>query len=336
MERALINVVENFQRIDLIGVNHFYYEFNKDSKSGEVLLFLNLHEHYNNLELFKVSLFCRRHNLRLVAYGHLNELPLFSTFADAAIMYSRDDHEIYDGISRYVYDHGLVGGIFNESLSHAVRQCWSLGRVAGKKPLLLEIIEKEISDDEVVKEFAFTKICIRKQAYAKYQILKSIGLIKSDTIVCEVKNAHDCGGPHLLNTLREASKDFELNIELDIEFNKKMFGLCGQDYMSVQVLASFLDNWMWILYGGSCNIFPFFPVKILSMADQTILPELTRKMSIERFGEIGKIFPEFETLVYCLPGEGAKDSAGNDLPDIRQSIKDFSMQQNNFILNHHD
>lgn len=333
MKYPVINVVEEFQRIDLIGINHLYYEFNKNPKEGEVLLFLNLHEHYNNLELFKVALFCRRNNTRLVAYGHLNEFPLFSTFADAAILYSRDDHQIYEGISRYTYDHGLVGGIFNESLSHSVRQCWSLGRVWGKKPLLLEMIEKEVSDEDVVNEFAFANVCVRRQAHTKYQILKSIGLIKSDLVVCEVKNSPDCGGPHLIANLKSKLKDFDLRFETDIEFNKKMFGLCGQDYMGVQVLASFLDNWMWILYGGSCNIFPFFPVKILSMADQTVLPELTRKMAIKRFGEMGKIFPEFETLIYCLPGQGEKDSSGNDLPNLRQSIKDFSSQQNNFIFN---
>lgn len=328
-----INIIEEFQRKDLIGVNHLYYEFNKEPKSGEVLLFLNLHEHYNNLEVFKVALFCRRHNTRIVVYGHLNELPLFSTFADAAILYSRDDHEIYEGISRYVYDHGLVGGIFNESLSHAVRQCWSLGRVHGKRPLILDMIEKEISDDDVVKEFAFADIYVRRQAYTKYNILKNIGLIKKDTIMCEVKSAPDCGGPILISNLKEKSKDFGIHIETDIEFNKKMFGLCGQDYMGVQVLASFLDNWMWILYGGSCNIFPFFSVKILSMSDQTTLPELTRKMSIERFGEMGEIFPEFNTLIYCLPGENEKDSGGNELPDLRQKIGEFCRQKNNFIFN---
>jgi hypothetical protein len=334
MKKTVINVVKEFQRKDLIGINHFYYEFNKTIKSKEVILFLNLHEHYNNLELFKVALFCRKNDTRLVVYGHLNEFPLFSTFADAAILYSRDDHDIYNGISQYTYDHGLVGSIFNESLSHAVRECWSLGRVAGKKPLLLDIIEKEISDEDVVKEFSFPKIFIRKQTYTKYQILKNIGLIKDNLIVCEVKSASDCGGPHLLKILKEKSQNFDLFIETDINFNKKIFGLCGQDYMGVQILASFLNNWMWILYGGSCNIFPFFPVKIISMADQTILPEITRKISIERFGEIGETLPEFETLVYCLPGEEAKDSEGNELKNIQQSIRNFSAQKNDFILNY--
>lgn len=322
--KVAIKIVEEFQRIDLIGVNHFYYDFNKEKRSREVFLFLNLHEHFNNLELFKVALFCKRNDVKLIAYGHLNEFPLFGTFADAAILYSRDDHNIYEGVTNYLYDHGLVGGIFNESLSHRVRQCWSLGRTNESRPLLLDIIEKEVSDEDVVKEFSFPKIFVRKQAYEKYNILKNIGLIKDDLIVCEVKESVGCGGSQLLSVLKESSKDLGMEIKTEKIFNKTLFGLCGQDYMSVQILSSLMNNWMWILYGGSCNIFPFFPVKILSMSDQTILPELTTKISIERFGDIGHIFPEYKTLIYCLPGDGDKDSEGNSLPNIRSKIKEFS------------
>ena len=134
--KTTIKIVEELQRRDLIGVNHFYYDFNSEIRSRELILFLNLHEHFNNLELFKVALFCRRNDTKLIAYGHLNEFPLFGTFADAALLYSRDDHNIYEGATNYFYDHGLVGGIFNESLSHRVRQCWSLGRTNESRPLL--------------------------------------------------------------------------------------------------------------------------------------------------------------------------------------------------------
>lgn len=335
MKMTCIKLIDDFQRLDLIGVNHHYYEFNKVESQNEILLFLNLHEHYNNVELFKVALFCRKHNHRLVVYSHLNELPLVSTFADAGIFYSRDDHNIYEGISKYKYDLGLVGGLFNESLTHAARQVWSLSRVYGKTPLLLDLIDKEISDEEVVENFSFPTICIRKSAYEKYQILQNMDVIKDNLVICEVKDAKDCGGPSLLENLKEKSKGFALDIKTDMEFNRNMFGLCGQDYMGVQILSSFLNNWMWILYGGSCNIFPFFPVKILSMSDQTIIPSLNRKMSVARFGEMGEVFPEFETLIYCLPGEAdgpSRTDGHKPLPNYQDQILNFSKLNNKYLI----
>ncbi len=331
----------HFKEEQICGVKHLYYEFNKNKFKRETLLFLNLHEHYNNLEILKFSLLCKLYNTKLVVYTHINEFPLISTFADAAILYISDTKEIYDHITRYNYDRDVVGKLFNQFLSspHGLSDAIALSRVESQNwPLLLEIANDIVSDDEVVENFCFPKICIKETSYQKYlEISKEL---KQNLIVCEVKTSEEKPlgydtGESFLENIKNSSGNYPLEIVTEKTKNKKLAKMCGQDYMGVQVLCSFLKNWMWICYGGSSNIFPFFPVKILSLTDQTLCKELIRKISIKRFGDLGNIFPEYDSLIYCLPsekdGKSRKDGQ-KPLPNLKKLSIDFSNQKLNFEI----
>lgn len=331
----------HFKEKQIYGIKHLYYEFNKNKFKRETLLFLNLHEHYNNIEILKFSLLCKMYNTRLVVYTHINEFPLVSTFADAAILYVSNTEEIYDHITRYDYSRDVVGKLFNQFLSspHGLNDAIALSRTDSQKwPLLLEIANETISDEEVVDNFCFPKICIKETSYQKYlEISKEL---KENLIVCEVKTSEEKQlgydtGEIFLESLEKNTKKYILEVKTKKIFNKKLAKFCGEDYMGVQILCSFLKNWMWICYGGSSNIFSFFPVKILSLTDQTLCKELTRKMSIKRFGEIGKVFPEYDSLIYCFPGEkdGPKRTDGlPPLPDFQKLVKEFSKEKLNFEI----
>jgi hypothetical protein len=253
--------------------------------------------------------------------------------------------EIYSEITRYNYSREVVGKLFNQFLSspHGLNDAVTLSRIGENWPLLLEIANNQISDDEVVESFCFPKIFIKESSYKKYLDISSE--MKKDLVVCEVKTLDKKSDEYLklgydtgdifLNNLRDSAKGHPLKIVTDKQENKKMAELCGEDYMGVQILCSFIKNWMWICFGGSSNIFPFFPVKILSLCDQTLCIDLIRKISIRRFGKIGEILPEFETLIYCLPGEkdGPSRTDGHrPLPNLQKLIKDFSEQKMDFDI----
>jgi len=342
----------------IYGLNHYYFEFNKDKFSNQIVVCINILEHFNNIELLKFSIWCKRHNTRVVAYGNINEFPLFGIFADAAIVYETKDNFLYEHDSFYnpTTTDEVIEKIYTESiyfparLSFLNQREWeineinrsdiigefigchviNLSKLTGFKPahFLLEIADKEVSDEEVVEKFTSPIIYIRNSSFKKYEILKEKGLLGENWIVGEIKQSSGCHGGHLISVLESKIKDFELPFILDKKLINELSLKCGSNYMEIQLLSSLLLNWMWICYGGSSHIFSFFPVKVLSLSDASCLPELSRKISIARFGEyIGRIFPEFETLIYCMPGE--EDGVGRTdghppLPNIRKMIKDFS------------
>jgi hypothetical protein len=121
-------------------------------------------------------------------------------------------------------------------------------------------------------------------------------------VMCEVKQQDSCGGKHLLGILHAATENHPLKFVSDWEKKQKMLELVGQDnYMDIQVIGSFLNNWMWISYGGSAHIFSLLPLKVLSLSDQGVFYDLARKISIARFGELGNIFPMISAGMHNFP-----------------------------------
>lgn len=344
----------------IYGTDHYYYEFNKEKFSNQIVVCINVLEHFNNIELLKFAIWCKRHNTRLVAYGSINEFPLFGIFADAAILVPSDDSPLYEGSTHYRCHSDVIDKMTAETLyfpartsflnkrhweinglnptaevdgdfigCHVINLCRSnYGSDIKPMNFLIDIACKEVSDEDVVERFAFPTMHIRKSSLRKFEYLKSSGMIGKDWIVGEIKRGDGCGGDHLVSILKSKVNKLDLPFVLDLDQLSRICKECGTNYMEVQLLCSFFLNWMWICYGGSSSIFSFFPIKVVSMSDSMCRPELSRKLSIARFGEkLGTLFPEFETLVYCMPGEedGPSRTDGHrPLPNIRGMIKDLS------------
>jgi hypothetical protein len=317
---------ENLFRKELIfGVEHYLIDLNQKKYKNYVFVSMHAIENTNNIEVLKFALWCRKNDIKITIYGLLNQLPLFSIFADSLILQSKNNwsSDIYPNeIGEYCGTHYSQENLF-ESIGQKIKfdQVMNLSRTIDDWPMLLSVAERTISDDEVVDNFAFPDIYIRKEAYDKYEKIKSEGLIQKNLIMCEVKLTGGCGGDHLLSIFKEKTKDFPLPICFDLDFRKLLCQKSDQDYMSVQLLCSIQDNWMWITYGGSSNIFPFFPIKILSISDAYCQYDLTRKLFLKRYGEeLGSILPDFDTLIYCLPDEkdGPLRTDGHKpLPNLR-------------------
>lgn len=366
---------EEMKKVNLYGVDHFYYEFNQDKFDNQIILLMNINEHWNNLELFKFYLWCKKNKIRVVTYGHLNELPLFSLFSDAVILFPKNnskDSSLYSGGSVYSYDEELLSKIvlqeingpgalsfldyrrweinselltrFEKKQFEGAYSSWVLtGHVVGLskgyqnsaiKPyhILLDIAMKNVSDEEVTDNYAFPKVWIRSSSIEIWNRIKEDDFIKEEfpenAVMCEVKQQDSCGGKHLLGILHSSTKDYSLKFVSDLDKKQRMFNMVGEDnYMEIQILGSIFRNWMWISYGGSAHIFSLLPVKVLSLSDQGVFYDLARKISIARFGELGEIFPECETLIYCMPGEkdGTSRTDGHPpLPNFQELVKDFS------------
>lgn len=381
MNEIQIKVIndENLKKINLYGVDHFYYEFNEDKFENHIILMMNINEHWNNLELLKFYLWCKKHKIRVVTYGHLNELPLLSLFSDAVILFpSQKESHLYSGGSVYSYDDELLSRIILQeingpgALSFLDLRRWEInpdlldkfershfegayvpwvltGHVIGLskgyqnnaiKPyhILLDIAMRDISDEEVVDHFSFPAICVRSSSLEIWDKIKNDNFFElefpKNCVMCEVKQQDSCGGKHLLGILHESTKNHPLKFVSDWEKKQKMLELVGQDnYMDIQVIGSFLNNWMWISYGGSAHIFSLLPLKVLSLSDQGVFYDLARKISIARFGDLGHIFPDCVTLIYCMPGEkdGPSRTDGHPpLPNLQKLVEDFSNYELNF------
>jgi hypothetical protein len=370
---------EELKRINLYGVDHFYYEFNEDKFDNQIILLMNINEHWNNLELFKFYLWCKKNKIRVVTYGHLNELPLLSLFSDAVILFPKNgSSSLYSGGSVYSYDEELLSKIilqeingpgalsfldyrrweinselttkFEKSHFEGAYVPWVLtGHIIGLskgyqnnsiKPyhILLDIAMKAVSDEEVVEKFTFPKLWIRSSSMSIWEKIKKDSFINEefpeDAVMCEVKQQDSCGGKHLLGILHNATENHPLKFVSDWEKKQKMLEIVGHDnYMDIQVIGSFLSNWMWISYGGSAHIFSLLPLKVLSLSDQGVFYDLARKISIARFGELGHIFPDCVTLIYCMPGEkdGPSRTDGHPpLPNLHKLVEDFSNHELKF------
>jgi hypothetical protein len=342
-----IRVMKNqdFEVKDIMGVKHHICVFNDKKFKNSIVVRMHYKENYNNVEVFKFALWCRKNDIRLVMYGCLNQLPIFGLFADAAILQDKDDWSrfIYDSkATHYNCEDGIFGGfeVFNGANADvAFNACLETTRPGDLSPdqwpLLMSLSERFVSDEEVVNHFSFPTIYVRESAMEKYQSMRDGGVIPRDLIMCEVKLSADCGGEHLLSIFREKTKSYPLPICYDLDFRRRLCEASGQDYMSIQVLSSIASNWMWIAYGGSSNILPFFPIKILSLSDVWCRYELTRKLFLNRYGPLGEVFPEFETLIYCLPEEkdGPSRTDGHrPLPNLKDLTLDLSRMSNEFVI----
>jgi len=299
-------------------------------------------ENTNNLEVLKFALWCKKNDIRITAYGLLNQLPIFSIFADSAILQSKEDwgdhiypeqvgnfdgtHYLKDDLFEMFKSSNIDGFKFNDHIRlerHPLKE-------PSEWPVLLSLSERTISDEEVAEFFAFPKIFIREEAYGKYKRMKDEGFLNKNLIMCEVRVSGGCGGEHLLSIFKEKTKGYPLPICFDLNFRKEFCRKSGQDYMAIQVLCSLIDNWMWVAYGGSSNILPFFPIKILSLSDVYCRRDTTRQLYLKRHGlELGEIFPEFETLIYCFPEEkdGPSRTDGHvPLPNLKDLTIKLSNQ----------
>jgi len=282
-----INVIpdEDFEVIKIEGKTYIRYSLT-EIRGDPMVCTMHRGENWNNLEVLKFAIHCRRLGIRLIMFGALNQFPVFSIFADEVILRSEPNYlehcyadasdpnhitsmvRIEQPLSLQIADLTIEGWLCNGERTHEV----------------FEQAMDQVSDQDVIDEYSDMEISIFKSSENRFNNMS----LPSDMIACELKQ--HAGSTGWIRKLERRCG------ELPLIYNRDYFrALCmasGQHYMAVTCLLAMRKNWMWVCYGGSCNIMSFFPFKVLLLSNSLVHKNLSRKLSESRWGING--FPMFD------------------------------------------
>jgi hypothetical protein len=280
---------------------------NKVNYSQEIVIAPCAIEHYSCYDLFKLKLFCKENAIKIIAFGSLNQFPYLSLVADELVMV-KNSLDFYKGKF-------TVCGAGVESIQNDPNFCSTLSRHPKCKDIYRQSL-LDISNDEVVENFWEFKVYIRESSYDSYKYLTNSGFLNENMISCQI--SCDCGpgpvGKKLSKIIENANFNYKL-FNLDYGPCQKHLDLVGHDFMSHQILLSWLSNWYYICCGGSGSLMSIIPVKLLHVYDRNFnnvvsISEDQRKdhelvgidnryiseqIGLKRFGEqIGKFMPNLK------------------------------------------
>jgi hypothetical protein len=220
-----------------------------------------------NTELFKLRLYAEKNNLKVISFGSPNFFPLYSLFSDEVVLCDSYQPMFYQGDTH--------NGICLNKVSD---KFWDIDH----NNKLRKMVDKSISNDEVVDRFWNWEIYIRESTYQAFQKLE----LEENLLVAEIKAT--------CNKIRSVLHS--LNIKgADHLLQKKMISRVGtNNYLGCQILASQLKNWTYIVAGGACNLFSILPIKVLYHAERRLRPnsrDIIRKISMKRYGDYGDTIP---------------------------------------------
>ena len=251
---------------------------NKKNTKKTITLNPFISEHYNDIDLFNIKVFCDKNNINLRVLSQLNYLPLNSQYADELIIAQDKKHmkNAYDlrgkcitilGKNSFANDFPdcLNTRFYQKAFNPLERDCYD-------KTGLVKLIYQDIKLNEL-NEFIENKITyIRKSTYDLFLKIKSE--LPDDIILCEIKGTFT----KIKETLNNQNIISKIT-GVDYKFQKELLNKTKHHYMGIQILGSEFLNWKVIALGGSGRLFSMLPTKnILLMArdlygnDEKILP----------------------------------------------------------------
>ena len=248
-----VNVIEDseFQEIQLPKSVHegekigFKYTFNNSNDyDSEIVIAPHYNETYISLQLFKLAIYCKKHKIKVTSIGSMNQLPFFGLFSDEAICL-KDTH-LHNIYSSNYSSFGTDASYFNQIPNFKDIYGGSMG-INGFPEV------NEISIDEVIKEFVFPPIFLRRSTIDYFKDLS----LPQNIIYCEIKTHFY---PKLTNLIKY---NFPNAVGLDKSFQRDLLEKSGDHFMGIQLLASFLKGWQFIAAGGSVNLFNVLPIRPL-------------------------------------------------------------------------
>lgn len=300
----------------------------------EIIIAPHHRENYGNTGFLKLKAYCDRYNIKITSFGLLNQLPVFSIFSDKVILQNDDAalNNLYHGASTAGADKSFIPllskAMYAEVYTPFTQYVAIMNQTANieDRPFMMAAA-KTISDEETAEMFAHANVYIRQSSYELFHTLK----LPSNVIVCEFKPAI---GPKLrpgddpnpiVNWVKKRGKYLSFPITgLDKEFQKKLLNEVGSHYMSIQIMASLINNWIFMCYGGSSNLMCLLPVKCLTMFDFWIntnpsTQNTIRRMAELRYGDIGSKVPVFPHPVTKL-----RKILDEHINDLNKAIKIMS------------
>jgi hypothetical protein len=275
---------ENWPTITIAVVpDKMEYNLNYKDSTKVVSIAPHKQEHTVNLDLFKVNLWCKKHNYLLRSYGNVNQFPLLSMVSDSVI---------------------LAGGtpdIYGNPPKHKLPplQNYQEVDVTGQTHLTdwMRLVKSEITNEEVVKAFTNTKIYIRKSTFDLYQSLKDE--LPKNCIWCETKFDRD----HKFNTMEAINQIRQHNfgipvygLEENFAFQKSILNDVRHHYMGIQVLCSLLSDCYFLCLRGSSNLFSLLPARCICYSEAYLEHTITAYTD-HRHVECVKQFPPNKELL---------------------------------------
>lgn len=287
----------------LIKKNKKFSKLILNKKDSEQTITINpfVEEHYNDIDLFNIKIFCDKNNIKLKVLSQMNYLPLNSQYADELIIAEDKNHmkDAYDlngkcittlGENSFKSNHEgfLNTRFYQKNFNPLERDCYD-------KTGIVKLIYKEICLNELNEFIKNKKTLIRKSTYDLF--LKIKNELPKDIILCEIK-----GTFKKIKDKLKKQKIIKNLVGIDYEFQKELLRKTKHHYLGIQILGSEFLNWKIIALGGSGRLFSMLPTKnILLMArdiygnDEKILPKKIDWIQKKNLPWIGnQINPEWE------------------------------------------
>lgn len=263
-------------------------------------------EHYNDIDLFNIKIFCDKNNLILRVLSTMNYLPVNSQYADELIIIENQDH-----MKNAYFNHTTV---LNKDIFNSNWKGWNqykistfinvnfkqvegsniLDRKSLDKSGLIDEIYKSVTKEELIDFINNKKILIRESSFNLFNKLN----LPKNIFLAEIKPTFH----KLLNTLKEYEKKYKI-FGLDYKFQQKILEKTKHHFMSIQILGSEYLNWKILAAGGSARLFSMMPTKnILLMArdlygnDPKIRPKKVGWISNKKFPWMGNQIAQGWTL----------------------------------------
>ena len=250
-------------------------------------------EHYNDIDLFNIKIYCDIHNIKLRVLSTMNYLPVNSQYADELVLIENQHHlqDVYNLEDEFS---NLGSNVFDKNWPNFLETNFyqvdknRLNRECRDDTGLIKQIYKEISINQLNDFIENKTVLIRKSTFEKFR--KNMYMLPKNIILAEIKN--------IFCNLKEKLKNQNIIkmqiVGLDCEFQKELIKNTGHHYMGFQILGSIYLNWNIIAAGGSARLFSMLPTKNLILIakdlygnDPKIRPTKVKWIKKENFPWIG-------------------------------------------------
>ena len=271
--------------------NDKFYTLNLSKKNSNNFITINPFriEHYNDIDLFNLKVYCDEKNIILRVLSSMNYLPVNSQYADVLVLNENEDHmnKAYDlcgqcitTLNSFQFNKNWKG--FLEIDFHQKKHI--LDRYSMDKTGVINSIYNDINFRKLNKFLKTKTTFIRKSTYDIFK--KDMNTLPKNILLCEIKGT--------FKKIKEQFKNFDNSIGTDYEFQKSILKKYKHHYMGIQMLGSLFLNWQIIAMGGSARLFSMLPTRnIILMAtdilgnDKKIIPKKIGWIQNKRLPWIG-------------------------------------------------
>jgi len=317
---------------------HVYLDFYPNRKYAHTIVIApHHHEAWLNIHLFKIALFCRAHNIKLVSVGHENQLPFFGMFSDAVILQKGNLDALFGWYSTFstdttgfdelpgwldVYKHDNLPW---ETFPVNIEQLIPDARKKYTSPW--RAIYAHYGAEHVIGVFSDCRIFIQQRSKFVFDELNNAGKLPINAIWCEVKEKYGKLNPRLQN-LRDAGVPL---VGLDKSMQRELVSAYPADFMTLQILCSLRNNCKMLLGAGSAHVFAVTPANIamaIAPADRFYAAEtehVVRKFNQHRFGSVPYI--EEATLTWLCTEDPRQYSTAPEDEQIAHWQVDYFLDE---------